>query len=434
MEKLLQIAMESVDQAEVYFFHRDGDSIKIADGNITEAKSSISSGYTLRVIKNGKIGLANTCNLLDREEFVKNAINSAKSGLKVEFNFPKTGKATDLKTFDPNIKLINKNELIKKVKEVISYIKSKSEAQVNINIGISTSKRRIINSAGTDLKDQKSWFSIYLHLPFPRTYTGISDYLVINKTDLVLDKSKIDAMLDFYDLHKQEIKVSTGKKKIIFMPKAVHSFVKRFHFAISPITIVNKTSPLLDKLGKKIFSDKLTISDNALDDSNLIARTFDGEGVACQNTAFVEKGVLKNIPTDLNYAAKLKHKTTGHGSRNEKEGSVYAGASFYTIAPGDKSLQVMISDIDEGIFVYSLMDAYMAGNYLAGDYSMPVEAAFYIKNGKLIGRVKECMLTGNIYDTLGKIAAIENKNHLSDVGNFPAISFEEINVSGEHKK
>lgn len=434
MKKLLQIAMESATQAEVYFYHHDHDLINIQDESIKKVKSSISSGYALRVIKNGKIGKANTCNLLDRENLVQNALKSAESGIEVLFDFPKTDEIAELKTFDPNVKLINKNELINKAKEVVSYIKSKSDVQVHIFIDIKVSKRRIINSTGTDLEDQRSWFSVCLHLPFPDTFIGVSDSL-INKTELVLDKSKIDVMFTLYEIHKKQIEVSSGKKKVILMPVALNSFVKRFDFALIPSAIENKTSPLVGKLGEKIFSDKLTISDNALDDADLMGRAFDGEGVASQNTAFVEKGLLKNIFTDLNYAAKLKLKSTGNGSRNENAGSVYPGVNCYSISPGDKSLKEMISEIDDGIIVYSLMEYSMAGNYLAGDYQIPVETAFQIRNGKLTGRVKECMLTGNIYDTLNRIASIENEthlneNHLLEVSNFPAISFEEINVSG----
>ena len=76
MKKLLQIAMESATQAEVYFYHHNQDLINIQDENITKVKSSISSGYALRVINNGKIGIANTCNLLDRENLVKSALKS----------------------------------------------------------------------------------------------------------------------------------------------------------------------------------------------------------------------------------------------------------------------------------------------------------------------------------------------------------------------
>ena len=92
----------------------------------------------------------------------------------------------------------------------------------------------------------------------------------------------------------------------------------------------------------------------------------------------------------------------------------------------------MISDTDEGIIIYSLMDI-GTGNFLAGDYSVSVSTAFYIKNGKLIGRVKDCMISGNIYESLNQIDAIENDVYFFGYGNFPAISFAEINVTGVEK-
>jgi len=429
MEKLLHIAKASAEQAEVYFSRCNDDVITINDGTLKTVKSSITSGYALRVIKNGKIGLAYTCNLLDREKLVAQALNSAEAGAKADFSFPKTDKVAELKPYDPSIKTFDKDQLMIEANEVINYIKSKSDAQVNIYIYIGVTQKDIINSTGTNLTECKSWYTFYLWLPFPSSASNVTYTILASKAQSLMNKAEIDRMLELYALNENQIEVKTAKMKVILMPRSVNSFVGRFDAAARPACFENKTSPLVNKLGEQIFSDKLTIYQDPLDDSNTEYSAFDGEGVARQKTLFVEKGVFKNIYTDLNFAAKLNMQQTGNGGRSEIEGPITPSVNCYSVAPGDKSLAEMIAGIDEGIIVYGLMDSY-AGNFLAGDYSIGISTGFYIKNGNLIGRVKECMIAGNIYETFNRITAIENEAHFFGYGNFPAIAFDEISVAG----
>jgi len=429
MEQLLQIAKANAEQAEIYYTNTTEDIIQFEDSNLKSAKTNLTSGVALRVIKDGKIGFAYTCNLLNRDDLVKQALNSAVAGAKVQFDFPKTEKVIEIKTYDPQIKNLDKKRLVEETKEVIRYIKSKCDAQIHVYIYNGTIEKGIINSSGTNLCEKKSDFSFVLTLFFPGTANHLSDSIYNRKQVLVMDKAKIDQLLGLYALNKERINLPTAKMPVILMPKAVHSFVGRFDKAIHPAAFENKTSPLLNKLEQKIFSDQLTIYQDPLDDSYIEASAFDGEGVACQKTIFVDKGIFKNFYTDLNYAARLNTKSTGNGGRNGIESPVNPKVNYYSIAVGNKSLAEMIAGIEEGILIYSLMDIY-TGNTLAGDYSVGVATGFYIKNGKLIGRVKECMISGNIYETLNRISAIENEVHFFGYGNMPAIAFEEISVAG----
>ena len=67
------------------------------------------------------------------------------------------------------------------------------------------------------------------------------------------------------------------------------------------------------------------------------------------------------------------------------------------MAEGDLSLAEMIADVKEGLIVYQVMGAW-AGNLLAGDFSANVHLGFKIENGRLVGRVKDTMVAGNVYE------------------------------------
>lgn len=100
MEKLLKLASQAADQAEVYFNESSSDGVEFNDGKLEKADSSLSSGIALRVIKNGKMGLAYTRNLLDPEALVKQALTSAENGVEVSFRLPLTKDLPTLDTYN----------------------------------------------------------------------------------------------------------------------------------------------------------------------------------------------------------------------------------------------------------------------------------------------------------------------------------------------
>jgi PmbA protein len=106
----------------------------------------------------------------------------------------------------------------------------------------------------------------------------------------------------------------------------------------------------------------------------------------------------------LQTAALAGKKSTGNGSRNR--GSLPGPApSALVVAPGKTTFDEMVRDIKEGLVVEQLMGAEQ-GNILGGDFSGNVLLGYKIENGKIVGRVKDTMVSGNVYKVLGDIAAI----------------------------
>ena len=70
-----------------------------------------------------------------------------------------------------------------------------------------------------------------------------------------------------------------------------------------------------------------------------------------------------------------------------------------------------------------------SGNIPNGDFSVGVCPAFYVENGEIIGRVKDAMVAGNVYETLKNIVAIEDTVHDCWSGRFPAILCDNVSVA-----
>jgi PmbA protein len=91
----------------------------------------------------------------------------------------------------------------------------------------------------------------------------------------------------------------------------------------------------------------------------------------------------------------------------------------------------MVSDIEEGLVVEYLMGAGQ-GNILGGEFSGNVLLGFKIENGKIVGRVKDTMVSGNIYKVLKELVAIGNDNRwVGGMLNTPSIYCHDLSVAAK---
>ena len=114
--------------------------------------------------------------------------------------------------------------------------------------------------------------------------------------------------------------------------------------------------------------------------------------------------MVKAFLYDLQTAALAGKKSTGNANRGR--GSLPSpSASALIINPGTVTFEAMVKDIKEGLVVEQLMGAEQ-GNILGGDFSGNVLLGYKIENGQLVGRVKDTVVSGNVYKILKDIAAI----------------------------
>jgi predicted Zn-dependent protease len=73
--------------------------------------------------------------------------------------------------------------------------------------------------------------------------------------------------------------------------------------------------------------------------------------------------------------------------------------SAWMINAGKVAFADMLKDIKEGLLIEQLMGAEQ-GNVLGGDFSGNVLLGYKIEKGKIVGRVKDTMVSGNIYKIL----------------------------------
>jgi len=434
MEELLEMANKVCDEAEVYSIEQNHRPVTFKNAKIHDVDSKFQSGISLRVLKNGKIGFAYTRNLPEREELLRNAVDSLKGGVAADYAFPFTRSIAELDTYDSSVEKISGADLVEECKRVCDILKSRTGGEISVSAFTYTENIRITNSSGTDVAGKTGMFGVYAGSVFPGSATGIWRVSLRKGFEKMPDEL-LDQIADVYTRSLDVVEPKGGKMKVMFMPNSMLTLNWRILSGTSSKSVYDKTSPVADKMGQQVFSEKLTIVDDPLDDSRPGARAFDDEGVACSPLTLVDRGVLKSFYYDLHYASKLGAKATGHGYKSAQWGGdpislkPVPSLSHMSIRPGRESYWDLVKLIDRGIIMEGALGAH-SGNIPNGDYSVGANPGLYVEDGKIIGRVKGTMIAGNIYETLNDVVAVgDTLYHASFGGWVPAVLLDGVSVA-----
>ena len=91
MEQLLKQAEKVSDQSEVFFQEQRSDSVSFENGRLKNIESSDQSGFSLRLIRDDRLGFAYTRNLEHPEELVQNALATLPGGVEARYLLPGGG-------------------------------------------------------------------------------------------------------------------------------------------------------------------------------------------------------------------------------------------------------------------------------------------------------------------------------------------------------
>jgi len=87
----------------------------------------------------------------------------------------------------------------------------------------------------------------------------------------------------------------------------------------------------------------------------------------------------------------------------------------------------MVKGTPEGLLVDHVMGLGQS-NIMNGDFSVNVSLGYKIENGEIVGRVKDAMLAGNVYDALPRIEAVGSEPEWTHSFCTPAVKIGALSV------
>ena len=212
-----------------------------------------------------------------------------------------------------------------------------------------------------------------------------------------------------------QIKMASGTYDMIVANRSGGRMIGGITGALSGQAIYRKNSFLIDKLGQKIFSEKLTIIDDPFLESGFSSRLYDGDGMATSRRVMVEKGVPKAYYIDWYYSRKLKMEpTTGGGSNLVYE-------------YGTKSLDELIAMAKKAILVTSFVGG--NSNDTTGDFSYGL-IGHYVEDGKIVHPLNEMNVSGNFVTLWNNLVEMGNDPYLVSSNRRPSMYFKDVSFAG----
>jgi len=406
MEEILSQAQKLAEKAEVFQVSSTVTSVHFAANLLKQIQSKESVSTALRLIKDGRVGFAQANGFIEPGTLVEMAAETCQFGMPVKFDFPNPKVYPKIDTFDSQIDDITIENMVELGEQLISTIKQNTPdilCEVSITSGIASV--HIINSEGGEAKYNKSFFNLSLEGVLVKN----EDMLFVGDSQSschpIIDLKPIAVeVIKQLELAKKNVTISTKSMPVIFTPLGVaSSLIAPLVSAFNGKMVFDGISPLKDKLGEQFFDHKFSLWDDSSLPYQVASYPCDDEGVPGQRKPLIDHGVVSHFLYDLQTAALANTQSTGNGSRHG--GLPTPSPSSLVIGKGDAPFWDMVKSIQEGLVIELLMGAEQ-GNILNGDFSGNVLLGYKIERGEITGRVKDTMVSGNVYKVLRQLEAI----------------------------
>ena len=197
-------------------------------------------------------------------------------------------------------------------------------------------------------------------------------------------------------------KVATGEVPVVFDPETAVDLLGQVFGALSGYAVYRGATFLKGRLGEAVASPLVTVVDEGRRVRGLGSRPFDGEGLRTRRNVPLENGVLRYFLCDAYAARKIGAQPNGCARRGVA-GAPSVGAGNLCFAPGGKTPEAIIAEVERGLYVTDLIG--FGVNLVSGDYSQGA-AGLWIEGGRFVHPVHEVTIAGNLKDMLMDVDAV----------------------------
>jgi PmbA protein len=422
-EQLLDLAAKSgAEAAEVFQSRSLARPIFFEANRLKQLESAQSEGTALRLWRKGCPGLAVAYGPIEPQALVDRAI--ALSYLNEAETIELTGK-TQIKYPDLGEE-VAVAQLVEWGKQAIALVRDAyPEILCNAEWECDAETTRLINSQGLDCGYTDTTLSCYLAAEWVRG----DDFLSV--ADGQTERNQLDPtalahqIIQRLDWAKENISAPLGRIPVLFTAKAADMLWGTVQAALNGKQVVEGASPWSDRLNEQVIHEALTLSQEP--SIGPYSCPFDDEGTATRPITFIQNGVLQLFYADLTTGRVLGSGTTGNGFRSGLGSYPTPGLFNLLVQPGTRSLSGLVEQLDNGLIIDQMLGG---GAGISGDFSINVDLGYRVQNGQVIGRVKDTMVSGNVYTALKQLMELGGDADWNGSCYTPSVIVDGLSVTG----
>jgi len=396
-------------ETEILFEEYESSTTRFSSNIITQNTFQKNKSLTIKVINNDSIGLAETNDLNDK--VLLNTLNKAIQSANVQVSdsdiitLPGPQKYKEIDNFNERAAFLSPKE---KVEHIRNATQKANNSKLNA-AGIFSNgwkAHSIANSKGLFAYQKYSLVDFNLSIEnsdMSGWHEGSSYKLDNIHVDNIIEKA-----IDIAIRSKNPISLDPGDYTVILSPEAVGELL--YFLAIDGLNtrgIVEKANYFHDKLGQKVFSEKISIHDDAYHELSG-GLFFDFEGMPRKKVNLIEKGVFKELVLDLRLGEEYDMPSTGHSLHQPNP---YGPLALNLVMEkGNKSIDEMIQSTNHGLFVNRFHYTNILDPMTLKLTGMTRDGLFLIEKGKITKPVKNFRFTESLISAFNEIDSIENNS------------------------
>lgn len=373
-------------------------------GRLKGAGSRENAGYSITVLRDGRLGTVSGNRLDDIELMVERAVTLAAVGSVAHFAaYPATAAVIPVPRAADSTRQMGRELFVEAGSQIVEALKALDpEMDINAGGGRSESEGVLVTSGGVVHQGERtSW-----HLGGGIQRTEGTDMLFTHAGRSWCERNeffdpayivgRIRRDLDWAKTPAEP--PANGKARIFLPPEA-------FSWMLGPVlggfngrSVAKGTSPLRDHLGEPYFAENLTIEDRPHIPFHPASSEIDSAGIPTQPCQLVADGVIRMFLYDLDSAGLAGTAPTGHSG---------CSPNHPVVVPGTTPADDLLAGIEDGLYIKSLL-GFGQSNIANGDFSGNVALGYRIRNGQIVGRVKNTMISGNLFDLLKREVALSS--------------------------
>jgi len=430
--QILEEANRRFGRAEVYEEAGETRSVRFEHNALKRIGARQFRGVGLRIIHEGRIGFASSTDLRDPRRLVEMAAASVQFGQEARFELPSSpDRLPEVSTEDAAVRDVSHESLVAMGREGLELSMAADSGYLFMaDLSTRVETVRVLNSSGLDLAHVKTDMAAVVEVEEVGAGGMLRAYEFKSwgrPFDSVADVTRAA-------LHKMRqarviAPAPSEVMPVIFTPKAVDNLLGPVMLALSGKQVHKGSSLLAGRVGEQVLDERITILDDATIPFAPDSVPADCEGVPTRRTALFERGVLQSYMLDLQTAGLLGMQTTGNAYRSYADQPSPASSNTVVEAGAD-DYHEMVSDMERGLIVDQTLGSGQS-NVLAGEFSVNVSLGFLVEKGKVQGRVKDCMVAGNVYELLKKVAGIGRQRQWIGSSHLPAICVSGLKLAAQ---
>jgi PmbA protein len=191
---------------------------------------------------------------------------------------------------------------------------------------------------------------------------------------------------------------------VVLDPTVAASFAGLVGGTLGADAVQRGRSPFADRLEAEVASEAFELADDGRDPEGAGAAPFDAEGVPHRRIPLVEAGRLRSFLHDSYTARRGGVESTGSAGRAGYRSQPSVAASNLVVAAGDRSLEELLEEAGEGVYVTDVAGLHSGVNRVSGVFSVGASGRA-ISGGALAEPIREFTIASDLVSMLRAVVA-----------------------------